>query len=659
MDVSKEKLDTFTLNLANGFELLGPDNLSICIPSKKASAMLGFMVLNAPNTQTRERLTHVFWSESDETRGRASMRQSLKQLRKFVAVHDPDLVHVTRDAVAIDISRINVDLLAIDRSIENPGVDIPRRLLELNPEQIMKGFDGIDIEFTNWLQVYRQGWFKRISTFFEKLLSGSTLDEHQKCQVSEALLRIDGANELACRCLMVHHANSGNLAAAMRCYDGLWHALADEFDAEPTEDTIELYAQIKMGQYIPYTDSGLRSKIQKGENGGQRAPVISVSHSLSSDKVHAHLINGFVSELVSSLVNFREWLVLEPDADIGDLVQDYKLVATPLESEDNLLISVSLIECQRNRTLWTKCYSLAIEKWKDTNRKITHQIAAATNIYLTSDGLMRHISKRDVSLEAYDKWLRAKHLLTFWEPSADYEAESLFKQVVTEWPDFVPARSSLANIYNTRHIVIPGLKRDPLNEQRALELSRRAVELDPLDARSQLTLSWSYAMLENYGQAEFHFEMACQLNFGNPDILMSCAQGLAFCDNRVLAMEYSSYALELTLMPQAHHWGYLVGTYFLAGSYESCVEAAHRAGSTISNLPGWKASALWLLGRKSEAREEFIKFKNHISEIWADDKPCTESSICKWFLESFPIKNKKCLQNLETGLREASLSVAG
>src|SRR5262245_65598648 len=77
----------------------------------------------------------------------------------------------------------------------------------------------------------------------------------------------------------------------------------------------------------------------------------------------------------------------------------------------------------------------------------------------------------------------------------------MFRDVIARTPDFAPAYSSLAQLNNVVHIVLPGVHRNAQRTAQALEYAREAVRLDPIDSRSQLSLAWSHAMSNQHEQA--------------------------------------------------------------------------------------------------------------------------------------------------------------
>src|SRR5712692_1090149 len=69
-----------TLALLGTPEVRHPDQL-LRFPSRKALALLIYLAVEG-GAQTREKLTALFWPESDETRSKAALRRTLVYLRE-------------------------------------------------------------------------------------------------------------------------------------------------------------------------------------------------------------------------------------------------------------------------------------------------------------------------------------------------------------------------------------------------------------------------------------------------------------------------------------------------------------------------------------------------------------------------------------------------
>ena len=74
----------------------------------KARAILAYLVLSPGGSATREQLAGLLWSDRGQDQARASLRQSLKELRELPAIGDT--IATERDAVALDPAAVTVDL---------------------------------------------------------------------------------------------------------------------------------------------------------------------------------------------------------------------------------------------------------------------------------------------------------------------------------------------------------------------------------------------------------------------------------------------------------------------------------------------------------------------------------------------------------------------
>ncbi len=71
---------------------------------RKARAALAYLLLSDGPYETRERLVGLLWSESDEARARASLRQTLREIRQAFA--DAGYDGLRADKLAIGLERM-------------------------------------------------------------------------------------------------------------------------------------------------------------------------------------------------------------------------------------------------------------------------------------------------------------------------------------------------------------------------------------------------------------------------------------------------------------------------------------------------------------------------------------------------------------------------
>ncbi|GAB4394469.1 MAG: trifolitoxin synthesis, TfuA [Kiloniellaceae bacterium] len=631
--------------------------------------MLAYLALTPTGSETRERLAGLLWSDRSEEQARASLRQCVKQLKEALEAACPGLLCADRQSLRLVKDRVDVDLAVISQRIASRELDASFGGETLRPDQILYGFEALDEAFTAWLHVVREQWAMRLTDSLQAILRSPNTAPAVRRLAAESILKMDKSHEEAQRLLIAHYASEGNIGAALRQYNELWDLLDKDFDMEPAEETQRLIAEVKSGSFAAAQTPAATPAAAPTPAPTRTAtlapysPVIGVQRFLRSDTNGdpGYALEGFRRELIARLVRFREWIIVE-----GDMVgprgaharlapSDYQLEGLFFESNEKVRLVITLKETTTGRYIWSESFDLESKAWFAAYQEIVRRVALALNVYLSAEILSQRISEPKITDEAYDAWLRGHELIQRWEPDAELEAESIFRKIIAQTPDFAPAYSSLAQIYNTRHIVFPGIFRSAAHELEALSFARQAVAIDPLDTRAQLCLAWSNAMRGRFDQAEIYYNLAYELNQSNPATLISCAQGWAFCGHYPRAAETAAQAEDLNPMMPAYHWGYLVGIHFLCGNYEASVRAAGLAQDRISNLPGWSAAALAHLGRQQQAEKTAAYFLDFVRQRWRSKDPCSDEEIARWFLHSFPIKEAAARSRLQEGLRKAGL----
>jgi hypothetical protein len=111
--------------------------------------------------------------------------------------------------------------------------------------------------------------------------------------------------------------------------------------------------------------------------------------------------------------------------------------------------------------------------------------------------------------------------------------------------------------------------------------------------------------------------------------------------------------------PSALQWAYQTAIRFMIGDYENCIAAADFAGDLNPNVPGFKAAALYHLGRKDDARAELEHFYSIVRSRWSVEEPATPAAMTRWFLQLFPIAMPESWERLRDGIAGAGAPVDG
>lgn len=669
--------DPWSLQLF-GAVVLSRRGRTVSLRNRKAQALLGYVALSPSRRATREQLAGLLWSESPEAQARASLRQTLHGLRQVLDTKGIEGIVVSREDLSIDAHSIAVDvwhsLSAIEKD-EPVALLLERRSV---CESLLEELDDLDPAFRSWLLVQRQSLHERLVFMLEARLARidkNPGDESAGSQPAKAiciaLLNLDPTHEGACRRLMLASASEGDIAGALRRYNALWDLLGNEYDVEPSEETQRLVVAIKSGE-IPaarYEAPAFRPpQPQPGPDLQLRAPTVAANErterrlrimigpfdATGVDTPQRYLVSGFRHQLISSLVRFREWSLIDgaraPIFAAGAQQATYVVTASAYQAHDQLQLVLTLSDVVTGEYVWSEDVSAELATWFSTQKLVVRRLAIALNVHLSADRLDRTLDEPHVSLALYDRWLRGEALTRRWRGSNRTEAAGIFKSIIGEAPNFAPAYCSLVNFTNSRSHIFPGELRTPAVKQEALDLARIAVELDPTNSRTHLCAAWSYALSGNFDQAELRFQMAYELNENDPWTMISSSLGLAFCGHKDFARQRADLALQLGLCVEPRHWGYQAVIRFMCEDYQGCVAAADQAQDAIYNFAAWKAAALTQLGRQDAARTEWKRFIELVAADWYGDGPPDHGAILRWLLQGFPIKRRADWKRLRDGI---------
>jgi len=133
----------YALNLMGSFRLLGPEGERIDIASRKGMAMVAMLALAEGGERTRGWLQEKLWGQRDRPQAQGSLRRELTHLRDYLNVGPKPLLVCERQRVMLDLSLVDVDVLA------------PRKG-GLATGEFLEGFDLAGEEgFEDWLREQR------------------------------------------------------------------------------------------------------------------------------------------------------------------------------------------------------------------------------------------------------------------------------------------------------------------------------------------------------------------------------------------------------------------------------------------------------------------------------------------------------------------------
>ncbi|HET6619202.1 MAG TPA: BTAD domain-containing putative transcriptional regulator [Dongiaceae bacterium] len=652
--------------------------------SRKASGLLGYLLLSDPGIERREKLAGLLWSESSTDQAYDSLRHCLAELRRVEQGTGISFLDADRQNVRIDRSQVRCDVADLKAHLAAGRVADCRGLLELPDLTLMRGAEAGDPTFDNWLLVERERTAEMLVREMLVLLREDRINARDRMDLARAIQQLDPYQEDAVRVYMELLAAAGNVAGAAAFFERYRNRLLREYEVDPSEELLDfaeaISARASAASREPKAGSLQRvlpaqspapppsAALAPSAGAGRGIPIIAVLSlriSSLSDQLQ-HLADAFLHELVSTLCRFKEWTVTAPGEEmegktqanseiaLGELAArgvDFALVTSVTSVAGATAINVRLVECDSRAVIISDQYPASPENWLAALNDICCRIASRTKISLIAARLRRVTGKSMEQMQAYDLWLEGEVLADLWERETEEKAIELFSRAVELDGNLAGAYAGWASVLNSRWIVYPGLPADEPNREQAYQLAKRAVALDPLNAQTQGNLGWSHILARRFEPAELHFGLAYDLNPSNPDNLIACALGNAFCGNHPRARELSRRALDLNPFPQPYYFGYRANIDFLGRDFRSCIEAVNRAPDLFPDIQAWAAAAYAHLGDTAAARAALDRYLVDIRKRWAGPANPSDGALCDWLVDIFPIRHDADRALLADGLR--------
>lgn len=225
------------LNLLGRFEVLGP-GVTVPLKSKKTRALLTFLAIKHPESQSRERLMALLWGSHFDRQARQNLRHALVQLRSSLGagtiVTDDDLVGLRRTA-------IECDAWLFRKLFDEGSHDALTAAVRLYRGDLVQDLSVPEQAWNEWLQPEREALHNlAVDALIE--LSERALgvpDAAAGFSYSERALKLHEFREDAHRAYMRSLVALGRRSDAIQHYEKLAQRLHAELNTRPEPATQE------------------------------------------------------------------------------------------------------------------------------------------------------------------------------------------------------------------------------------------------------------------------------------------------------------------------------------------------------------------------------------------------------------------------------------
>lgn len=218
------------------------DSARLLSQPKRVALLVYVLLSQRGGSMSRDQIIGTFWPESDTTRARNALRQSLSFLRNCLG--DEAVVSIGSHGVAVAES-VECDAVQFESLLDTHRKE---EALGLYSGELLPGFhSGGSIAFTEWLERRRQHLGQRAAK--------AAWDLSAECEARGDLpnaafwgkraLALSPFSESEVLRLLRLLERTRDFAGALRAFHGLQHALAAEFGSQPSVETARLAEGIK------------------------------------------------------------------------------------------------------------------------------------------------------------------------------------------------------------------------------------------------------------------------------------------------------------------------------------------------------------------------------------------------------------------------------
>jgi TolB-like protein len=394
-------------------------------------------------------------------------------------------------------------------------------------------------------------------------------------------------------------------------------------------------------------------------------PTIAILSIVGTPPTDRHRGDGMAEDIATELGRFRDLDVIAPRTALAyggtgaapdrigaELGTPYVLDGSLRLVGEGFRITVRLVEPATARQLWAERSDGPWAEMFDVQADVVRRIVASLVGQIVEARVEAARRRRPEDHEANHNWFRGWSALRRPHLAALGQARGFFQQAVARDPHFARAYVGLA-MASLNEWACFSWNHWFFLQREALDLARRAVEIDDRDHRAHCILGLAQLYGHDYETARRHLLRALELNPNDADVLAHASVAMALIGDHDLAVDAGRSALRLS--PHHPEWyAAFVGiALFIARRHEEAIATMAPAPEALCNTPAFIAAAHAHLGRIEEcaAHRETV-YRHHRRQLARGMFP-GDISCVDWLLAMDPFRLPSDLEHYADGLRKA------
>jgi TolB-like protein/Tfp pilus assembly protein PilF len=265
-----------------------------------------------------------------------------------------------------------------------------------------------------------------------------------------------------------------------------------------------------------------RNEIQSAAAAAKtKAIVVLPFGNISQEKERDYFSDGLTEELIANLSKLKDFRLVpratsmqykSTNKDLKTISRElgtrYILSGSVRKFQDNLRITVELIDVEVDAQLWAETYKGKLADVFDIQEQVSKQIVEALMVKLTPTEKIVLTKRSTVNPEAFDCYLRAREFLYRRTKSSLQFGIQLFQRAIELDTRYAPAYAGLGEAYATLHY---DYDTKETWVEKAIESSLKALMYDSTVSEAYAALALAYLSKKSLQEAEASAKKAIDL----------------------------------------------------------------------------------------------------------------------------------------------------
>jgi adenylate cyclase len=426
------------------------------------------------------------------------------------------------------------------------------------------------------------------------------------------------------------NARTGSVCVSGAVYEQIRYKLNFGFEyvgrieLKNIPDPVDIYEISKDTQTVLMSASPRKAHMEAAGAESRRLvaskPTIAVLPftNLDNNDHDGFFVDGVTEDLITNLSRFHALSIISRNStfiyknrdvsltQVGEeLGTQYIVTGSIQKSKRRLRLTAELFNCQYGESVWRERYNREIEDIFDLQDEITDLITAAVAVQTQISGKAEGRIQVPALIATYSLVLQGQQKIFKYNREQNAQARKMYESALDSESDYGRAMAALSRTHNLDWRY-SWTERPEFALEKAHELARESVLVDPLDARGYGELGFVNLYRKEHESSLASFETAMRLNPNDTDIMSNMGDALAHCGRSEEAIPILQKALILNpFYPDQYLW-YLGGAYFNLKRYDEAIKTLKRMNSPSEGRRLLAASYAYL-GNQQEAKNQATK----------------------------------------------------